>query len=65
MNATYTAITSRLGIHIDSTSHTTQRAAEMAARRAIKNGTADSAAIYVKDNSPYGSTAINYFGTGR
>jgi nucleotide-binding universal stress UspA family protein len=65
MTATFTAITSKLGVHVDTTTHATQRAAEMAARRAIKAGAADSAAVYVKDASAYGSTAISYLGSGR
>lgn len=59
MTATYSTITSKLGVHIDTTSHATRRAAEMAARRAIKTGNADSAAVWTAGN------AISYFGTGR
>lgn len=56
---TYTAITSKLGVHVDSTTHQTQRAAEMAARRAIKSGVVDSAAVW-SNGQP-----LSYFGMGR
>lgn len=70
MTTPYSTITSKLGVHVDTTTHKTRRAAEMVARRAIKSGLADSAAVYVKDDprmrpSTYGSTAVSYFGTGR
>lgn len=44
--AAFAAITSRLGVHVTTTQHATQRAAEMAARKAIKTGAADSAAVW-------------------
>lgn len=55
----FATITSKCGVHVDTTAHRTQRAAEMAARRSIKAGTADSAAVY--DNH----TAVKFFGSGR
>lgn len=55
----FSTITSKLGVHVDTTNHSTQRAAEMAARKAIKSGAADSAAVWTKNE------AISYFGTGR
>lgn len=57
--AQFSTITSKLGVHIDTTTHATQRAAEMAARKAIKSGAADSAAVWTRGN------AISFFGTGR
>jgi hypothetical protein len=59
MTATFSTITSKLGVYVTTTNHSTQRAAEMAARRAIKSSTADSAAVWTEHN------AISYFGTGR
>lgn len=59
MTATFSTITSKLGVHVDTTNHSTQRAAENAARRALKSGAADSAAVWTKGN------AISYFGSGR
>jgi hypothetical protein len=55
----FAAITSKLGIHVDTTNHKTRRAAEMTARRAIKSGTADSAAVWTAGNP------VSYFGSGR
>ncbi len=44
--AAFATITSRLGIHQATTQHATQRAAEMAARKALKAGLADSASVW-------------------
>jgi hypothetical protein len=55
----FSAITSKLGVYVDTTTHASQRTAEMAARRAIKSGAADSAAVWTQGN------AISYFGSGR
>ena len=57
---TYAAVTSRLGVHVETIPAATQRAAEMAARKAIREGRADSAAVY-GDNID----ALSYFGSGR
>lgn len=56
---TFSTITSKLGVHVDTTTHSTQRAAEMAARKALKSGAADSAAVWTENE------AIRYFGSGR
>jgi hypothetical protein len=55
----FTTITSRLGVHVNSSTHATQRAAELAARKAIAHGDADSAAIWTA------TEAVAFLGTGR
>lgn len=57
--AEFATITARLGVHVATTQHTTQRAAEMAARKAIKSGAADSAAVW------NAATQVNLFGRAR
>jgi len=55
----FTTITSRLGVHVNTSTHATQRAAETAARKAIAHGEADSAAVWTD------TKAIAFFGSGR
>jgi hypothetical protein len=57
--APFATITARLGVHQATTQHATQRAAEMAARKAIKAGAADSAAVWTA------TEMVNLFGRGR
>jgi len=56
---TFSTITSKLGIYVTTTNHTTKDGAKRAARKAIKSGVADSAAIYTD------GVAVAYFGSGR
>jgi hypothetical protein len=58
--APFAAVTSKLGVHAATTPHRTQRAAELAARKAIREGRADSAAVYGEGIDP-----LSYFGSGR
>jgi hypothetical protein len=44
--APFATITARLGVHVATTRHATRRAADMAARKAIRSGVADSAAVW-------------------
>lgn len=55
---TYATITSRLGVHVATTGHTSRRAAEQTARQAIRSGSADSAAVVT------GTETLRYFGLG-
>lgn len=55
----FATITSRLGVHAGTTTHNTQRAAEIAARKAIASGHADSAAVWTA------TEMVNSFGAGR
>ena len=55
----FASITSKLGVHIDTTTHTTKAAADRACRKAITAGNADSAATYD------GHEAVSFFGSGR
>lgn len=55
----FTAITSKLGVHVGSTNHRTADAAAKAARAAIRTGKADSAAVWS------GNQPLQYFGSGR
>jgi hypothetical protein len=55
----YAAITSKLGVHVVTTTHDTQRAAEIACRRSIRSGAADSAAVWSATEQ------IAIFGSGR
>lgn len=55
----FATVTSKLGVHVATTTHATQRAAELAAGRAVEGGAADSAAVY------RGQEAVRFFGSGR
>lgn len=55
----FALITSRLGVHVSTTEHATERAARMAFNRARKAGAVDSGAAYV------GSDAVAFYGSGR
>lgn len=57
----YTTMISKLGVHVTNITRPTQRGAEMAARKAIKAGHGDSAAIF----APTGDNPVKYLGSGR
>lgn len=59
MTANFATITSTLGVQTCTTTHSTRRAAEMAARQAIRSGAADSAAVWTA------TEAVAFFGQGR
>lgn len=58
----FATITGKLGVHVTTTTHKTQRAAELAAKRAIKSGAADSAAVWT--GGPFDSRQVAVFGRG-
>ncbi|MEV1157769.1 hypothetical protein AB0J27_20455 [Micromonospora chokoriensis] len=57
--APFATITARLGVHVATTQHASQRAAEIAARKAIRSGKADSAAVWTATDK------VAIFGAGR
>lgn len=57
--APFATITARSGIHLATTQHQTRRAAEVAARKAVKSGDADSAAVWTATEQ------VALFGIGR